>query len=263
MINKIESALTKLRQIRPIVLCLTNYVTMDFVANCLLALGASPIMSVSDEELKELVVISNAININIGTLDHAFTERSKKAAHLAQAYNKPIVLDPVGAGATSIRTDAARYLMKYANVIKGNASEIMVLADCATQTLGVDSANSTTDAKTAAAALAHKLNTVVAVTGAEDFITNGTAHESLEFGSNLMTSVTDMGCALGAVIAAFRAVVPDSFEASRLAVCYYGLCGNLAALKTTTPGSFRLHFIDALYEGDIKAMKNLYSKEVV
>lgn len=111
MINEIQSTLTQLRHVQPLVLCLTNYVTMDFMANALLALGAAPLMSESREEIEELVSISHALYINIGTLNDAFMARALFAAKIANYLNKPIVLDPVGAGASKLRTAAALELL--------------------------------------------------------------------------------------------------------------------------------------------------------
>lgn len=232
---------------KPIILCLTNVVTMDFMANSLLALGAAPIMSCDDRELEELISISNSVNINIGTLDAAFITRCQKAAEIAKRHHKPVILDPVGAGASLIRTQSARELMPFADIIRGNASEIMALLDTTIESAGVESTRSTFMAKESANTLACKLKNTIAVSGQEDYITDGSRHESLHFGSPIMPLITGMGCTLTAVIAAFRAVVSDSFEAAHLATAYFGLCGNDAEQKTTSPGAFRTAFIDALY----------------
>jgi hydroxyethylthiazole kinase len=257
MIEEISNALTKLRATKPIVLCLTNYVTMDFMANSLLALGASPIMSCDTEELGELIQICNAVNLNIGTLDNAFIQRAHTAVELAKRYNKPIILDPVGSGASRIRTESARALMPFADIIRGNASEIMSLSDILTQTAGVDSSKETEHAKKIAINLASMLNCTVTVSGKEDFITDGHHQESLTFGSQLMPYITGMGCTLTAVIAAFRAVITDSFKAAQLATAYFTLCGTLADARTKQPGTFRTTFIDELYAANFKKMVDL------
>jgi len=252
MITKIEQALIQLRQIKPDVLCLTNYVTMDFVANSLLALGAAPIMSCDEREMEELVKISHAVNINIGTLDPEFIKRSQVAAKLANHYNKPLILDPVGAGASSIRTIAAQDTMKFADIIRGNASEIM---SHKSQTLGVEATQSVESAQDTANTLARSLECAIVISGKVDFVTDGSQQKSLNFGSPVMKLVTGMGCALTAVIAAFKAVIPDSFEASVIATAYFGLCGSLTHEKTNKPGSFRSTFIDELYEADFQTMR--------
>ena len=257
MLHDLKNALTQLRKTKPLILCLTNHVTMDFMANSLLSLGAAPIMTQDIRELDELVRMSHAININIGTLDEAFIARAIKTVHLAQQYNKPIILDPVGAGATQIRTTSARALMTSAQIIRGNASEIMALVDNANTTLGVEATHQVSDAKASATQLAKLHQSTVVVSGEKDFVTDGCEEAQLPFGSALMPLVTGMGCTLTAVIATFRAVTPDSFKAAHLATAYFGLCGSLAAQKTTTPGSFRTLFIDELYRADFAAMRGI------
>lgn len=255
MINELERAIDKLRKAKPLVICLTNYVTMDFMANSLLALGVAPIMSCDDSEFEELVKLSGSVNVNIGTLDNAFIERCQKAVELGKRYNKPVILDPVGAGASSVRTRTARSLMPFSDIIRGNASEIMALLDDDAMTLGVESTKEVYHAKDAAIKIAKNLNCTVVVSGVEDFISDGLKEKSLPFGSPLMPLVIGMGCMLTAVIGAFRAVLPDPFEAAYLATAYVGLCGNVAHSKTDKPGAFHSAFIDELYAADFEAMR--------
>jgi hydroxyethylthiazole kinase len=150
--------------------------------------------------------------------------------------------------------------MHYADIIKGNASEIMTLADSHVRTLGVESLNTTNQAIDAANKLATTLRCIVAVSGEKDFITDGKQQASLAFGSGLMTIVTGMGCALSAVIAAFSAVITDKFKAAKLATAYFGLCGNLAELQTNKLGTFRTIFIDELYGSNFSKMRKFYDK---
>ena len=257
MLYDLEKALLQLRATKPLILCLTNHVTMDFMANCLLSLGAAPIMSQDERELQELVQISHVVNINIGTLNADFINSANTAIQFAKKYNKPIILDPVGAGATNIRTNTARSLMVAADIIRGNASEIMALLDDVNTTLGVESTSGVSDAAYSAIMLARRHACTIVVSGEQDFVTDGEQETLLGFGSSLMPLVTGMGCALTAVVAAFKAIVPNAHEAARLAVAYYSLCGSLAAQKTNQPGSFRTHFIDEIYMADFAAMKNI------
>ncbi|NNM59169.1 MAG: hydroxyethylthiazole kinase [Legionellales bacterium] len=254
MLTQLETAITNLRQLKPLVLCLTNYVTMDLMANSLLALGASPLMSVCDDELEELIKIAQVVTINIGTLDHDFIARCQKAIDYAAQHNKPIILDPVGAGASKMRTQHAREFLGHANIIRGNASEINALLDDLSLTRGVDTSHSVEQTKDKAHQLAVGYQCTVVISGKEDFITDGKRETSLSFGSPLMPLVTGMGCTLTAIIAAFRAVITDEFEAAKLATSFVGLCGNLAHLKSTAPGSFRTTFIDELYKADFELM---------
>lgn len=259
MIHELQSTLTQLRQTKPIVLCLTNYVTMDFMANSLLALGAAPIMSCDDSEFSDLIQICHSIYINIGTLDTAFMSRCFKAVSIAKRYNKPIILDPVGSGASQLRTQNACELMPSANLIRGNASEIMSLINHDNKTAGVESNHSTHDAKSSAQEVSSLHHCTVIVSGKEDFITDGKQHTTLSFGSPMMPLVTGMGCTLTAVIAAFRSVIQDSFNAATFATAYFGLCGNLAEAKASQPGSFRTAFINELYAADFVSMSTVRS----
>jgi len=258
LLESLNEKISSLRTKKPLILNLTNYVTMDLMANTLLSLGTAPLMSVDKDEFEELIKISSAININIGTLDGPFIEGSILAAKLAKQYNKPVVLDPVGAGASKIRTKAARDLIGYATIVRGNASEVMALDDDEAKALGVESLHSTDQAKDVARKIAKQYNNTVVISGEVDFVTDGKREAYLPFGSPLMTKITGMGCSLTAVVAAFRGVVEDSFEASKLATAYFGLCGSIAAQKASAPGSFRTTFIDEIYKADFEAMKKLY-----
>ncbi|MGL4859388.1 MAG: hydroxyethylthiazole kinase [Enterobacteriaceae bacterium] len=256
MFNAITDAITLMKHRRPLVVNLTNQVTMDFMANALLATGATPIMTVCAQELDELVQLAHSINLNIGTLDSEFIQRINSAAQLARQYGKPVILDPVGAGASQIRTQTARELLPLVDIVRGNASEIMALANISHSTQGVESVNSTDEAKQAALTLACQHNITVVISGAVDFITDGQRQEEVHLGSALMPLVTGMGCTLTAVVAAFRALFSDSMTASLLATRYFTLCGMLAEQKSTLPGSFRTHFIDALYAPDFGLISN-------
>ncbi len=248
----LKNALTSLRQKNPLVLNLTNVVTMDFMANAQLAIGASPLMTIAEEELEELIHIANAVNINIGTLNNKFNQRILKAAHIAKTLKKPLILDPVGAGASTLRTQTAKTLLPYCDIIRGNASEILALANISHQTKGVDSTHNTYDAKDAAQQLAKTHHCIVVVSGAIDYLTDGTQDINLPYGSPLMPRVVGMGCTLTAVIAAFAGAHEPLFDAAHAATLYFGLCGNAAEKTTTGPASFQQTFIDTLYQADIE-----------
>lgn len=249
MIEPIKKARDCVLATKPLVLNITNYVTMDLMANGLLALGAAPVMSACDKELEALVQICHAVNLNIGTLDDALIKRCELVARLAQRYHKPVILDPVGAGASHIRTKTVKALLPYVDIMRGNASEIMSLVDADVQTLGVESTHASMQARAAACGLATKFQITVVVSGEIDYVTDGTQEIMLSHGSAVMPLVTGMGCLLTAVIAAFRGVMDDSFEAASVATAYYGLCGAAAEKISERPGTFRVAFIDALHEG--------------
>jgi len=240
---------SKLKAVNPLVLNLTNYVSMDFVANGLLSLGASPIMSESIEELEALLKISQALVINLGTLNADFMKRVEVACAYANAFNVPIILDPVGAGATAYRTKSATDLLNYYQIalVRGNASEIMALSGAAQQTKGVDSLAESLDAELAAKALSRQYQCIVTVSGATDVIVSGEQVAHLSEGSPMMPRVVGTGCLFTAVTAAFCAALPDDiYQAAQAAAWYYGRCGAMAAEKATGPGTFKAHFLDAL-----------------
>lgn len=256
--KNIKDVINNIKKTKPLILNLTNFVTMDFVANCLLSIGAAPIMCVYEDELEELVNISAVIYINIGTLDDDFIKLAKKAITLSQQYNKPIVLDPVGCGATKIRTKIAIDLATHCKIIRGNASEIIALGNDSFLTKGVDSVHRTEDAIKVADNIAQQVDSVIIVSGAIDYITNGIHTRQVGFGSSLMTNVTGMGCCLTAVIAAMLAITNNAFEASITGTQFFSLCGALVAQKYKKPGSFKSAFIDMLYNPDFKAIRQLY-----
>lgn len=259
-IDYMASLIEKIRATKPLALNLTNYVTMDMIANSLLALGAPPIMTVCDEELEELISITGSLYINIGTLDTAFIQRCHAAIEIAASLKKPIILDPVGAGASRIRTETATAMLPHADIIRGNASEILALQNASSQTKGVETRHTTSDASDTAVEIAKTYDCTVVISGPIDFVTNGTATRDIPYGSTLMPLITGMGCTLTAVIAAFHAVESNAFEAARAATTYFGLCGQYAGHITKHPGSFRTAFIDMLHAADFNALRDLYAE---
>jgi hydroxyethylthiazole kinase len=138
MITSLQNALNTLHQKKPLILCLTNYVTMDFTANALLAMRAAPIMSESLAEIEELIDLSQALYINIGTINFEFMERVLFAADKAHSKKIPVILDPVGAGASFIRTSSSKELLHLTDIIRGNASEIHALGGVSSTSRGVE-----------------------------------------------------------------------------------------------------------------------------
>lgn len=245
-----QKTLSDIRKNTPLVLNLTNYVTMDFMANCLLSLGASPIMSCAEEELEDLIPISKALNINVGTLDDKFIRMIHKAIKIAKTNNIPIIFDPVGCGASKLRTKTAREIILNCNIIKGNASEIISLQEDDNSTRGVDSIGCEKYASTIAKSIAQKYGCTVAISGKTDFIIDANHQESLHYNVEMMKNITGMGCILTAVISCFRAVVPDDFEATFLAIKFFTSCGEKVANTHNLPSSFKIAFIDELYRGE-------------
>lgn len=258
MLQRINMELEKIRIKKPLILNFTNMVTMEFVANALLSLGAAPLMSVSEQEVEDLVSLAHGVCVNIGTLDERFVECCLSAAQMAQALGKPFILDPVGAGASRLRTQAALRLLPYANVVRGNATEILALSGIAVESLGAESVHRPQEARETAVQVARKVGCVVVVSGSQDWVTDGSQEESVEFGSPVMSLVTGMGCALSAGIAAFMAVNGEAFSSALWATSYFGLCGQYAARKAAHPGYFRAAFTDALHQG-LRAQSDEFS----
>ncbi len=242
------AALAAVRQQRPLVHNITNYVVMNTTANTLLALGASPVMAHAMEEVEELAAVAGALVLNIGTLSTPWIEAMFMAGRTANARGMPIVLDPVGAGATRLRTETARRLLAETRpaVLRGNASEILALADGASQARGVDAQHGVEQAREAARQLARSHGAVVAVTGPEDFITDGSRAARIHNGHPLMARITGSGCAATALIGALCAVERDAFFAAATALTLFGIAGEMAAAEAPGPGTFQVRLLDAL-----------------
>lgn len=252
--NDWGNALTGMRTTAPLVHNITNYVSMNIMANVLIAAGASPAMVHAEEEAAEFAGIASALVVNIGTLSTPWIASMKAAASVAADRPIPWVLDPVAVGATGLRRDAGEALigLKPA-IVKGNASEIMALAGAAAGGKGVDSAHAVEAAEASARALAETTGGVVAVTGAVDYVTDGTTAYRIENGHPAMAQITALGCSLGGVIGAFAAANP-ALEGTVAALAYFGLAGERAAQVSTAPGSFAVAFLDALAGIDAAAL---------
>ena len=241
--------LAKVRETKPLVHNVTNFVVMNFTANVLLAAGASPVMAHAENEVEEMVAFAKALVLNIGTLDDAWIASMLKAGRKASSLGVPIILDPVGAGATKLRTETAKRILAETNVtlVRGNASEILALGGGAAKTRGVDAADSVEAAAERAVVLAQELGVPVAITGPMDFITDGKRIVRVANGHPLMGCVTGTGCGATAIIGAFAGVDADSVSAAATALAYYGLAGEYAADGAVGPGSFMIRFLDALH----------------
>lgn len=238
-----------LRENRPLVHNITNYVAMNFSANSLLALGASPVMAHAADEMESMVAIASALVINIGTLDAQWVDSMLIAGRAAQKMHKPIILDPVGAGATQYRTETAWKIITecHPTIIRGNGGEIMALVNANVTTKGVDSSQSSDDALESAKILAQRTGAIVVISGATDYITNGIRTETVANGSPMMTLVTAMGCTCTSVIGAFAGINADPFEAALHGMAIMGVCGEIAARSAKGPGSLLTGFVDTLY----------------
>jgi len=229
---------------------ITNYVVMNSTANALLAAGASPVMAHAQEEVEEMAALAGAVVLNIGTLEPSWVTAMQLAGAVANRSGTPVILDPVGAGATRYRTDTARMLARELEiaVVRGNASETLSLAGSDAKTKGVDATHDVEEASRMAVDLARRLQTVVAITGEVDLVTDGSTAVRVQAGHPLMGLVTGTGCTATALTAAFSAVESDFVAAASAALAYFGIAGERAAQRCSSPGSFRVALDDLLYE---------------
>jgi hydroxyethylthiazole kinase len=239
----------RIRAERPLIHNITNYVAMSLTANALLALGASPVMAHAPEEVEEMVGLARALVLNIGTLSRPWVESMRLAAAAARAKGIPIVLDPVGAGATRFRTETALALLDAArpSVLRGNASEIRALSFDEAATKGVDSRHVPAEALDAAKRLTGRFGSVVSVSGPVDLIVGGVSVLRVANGHSLMPRVTGLGCTASALTAAFAAVNPSPFLAAAHAMAVMGIAGEMAAEGASGPAELQVRFLDALY----------------
>ena len=245
---KAEEALRKIAEERPLVHHLTNYVSASLVANTTLLTGALPVMAHAHEEVEEMVGLASALVINIGTLDPPFVEATLLAGKRANERGIPVVLDPVGAGATSFRTKTAERLLSELSVaaVCGNAGEIATLAGLAAEVRGVESLAG--DAREAAVRAAGALGITVAATGEIDYVSDGERTLAISNGHPLMGHVVGSGCAATATIGCFAAVGRAETETVAHALAYFGRAGEVAAEGAKEGGTFEPLLLDALAE---------------
>lgn len=255
-----ETVFENVRTKSPLIHNITNYVTVNDCANILLACGASPIMADAEEEAAEITSICSGLNINIGTLNSRTIASMLIAGRRANELNHPVVLDPVGAGASALRTQTAIKLLEEIQftVIRGNISEIKTLALGSGTTKGVDAdvADKVTEenldeAAAFAKAFAAETGAVIAITGAIDIVADKNRAYCIRNGHPMMSSITGTGCQLSAMMAAFVAANPDQpLEAAAASVCAMGLAGEIAHKRLTAldgNSSYRNYIIDAIY----------------
>lgn len=255
-----KELLDHVRQRRPLIHNITNYVTVNDCANIILACGGSPIMSDDIEEVEEITTICNGLNINIGTLNQRTIPAMFAAGKRANELGHPIVLDPVGVGASTLRTNTALQLIDniHFSVIRGNISELKALALGSHSTKGVDAhigdqvkEVNLDEAIQFAKQFAQKTQAIIAITGAIDIVANAQTAYCIFNGHPMMSCITGTGCQLSALTATFIAANPNSlFQATAAAVCTMGICGEIA-YKRLNPNdgnaTYRNFIIDAVY----------------
>lgn len=241
------AAFADLRARRPLVQCITNFVAMTSAANAVLAAGGAPAMIHCAEEAGDFAKVAGALTVNIGTLSPAWVEGIRAAIAGAKSVGTPWVFDPVGHFATPYRSRIAREILgQNPTILRGNASEILAFGEGASAGRGVDSGDPVCAAIATARDLSKRSGTVVAVTGAQDFLTDGDQSVMISGGSVYMEQVTAMGCSLTAVMGGFAAVAEDPFVGALGALLLFAAAGAVAAGTANGPGSFAVAFVDAL-----------------
>ena len=243
---KAEEVLGRIGGDRPLVHHVTNYVTANLVANVTLSTGALPVMAHAREEVGEMASLASALVLNIGTLDPGQIEAMLLAGEEANRRGIPVVLDPVGAGATSLRTRAAERLLSELEIcaVCGNAGEVATLAGLSAEVRGVESLSG--DAREAAERAAGALGVTVAATGETDYVSDGARTLAVGNGHPLMGRIVGSGCASTAVVGCFAAVGGADAETVAGALALFGLAGEVAAEGAGGPGTFEPRLLDAL-----------------
>ena len=272
----LTTALENVRATTPLVHCITNYVTVNDCANALLACGGSPIMSDEPQDVVDITTICGGLVLNIGTLNAQTIAGMKAAGARASELGHTIVLDPVGAGASALRTQTAAELLDTCNVsvIRANMSEVKALVGASSTTRGVDVnpddavtpenlAESAADAKQ----LAATTGAIVAITGAIDIVADADQAYAIYNGSPIMGRITGAGCMLTCVVAAYAVANPENpLDAVVAAIAGHGVCGQIAAARMGQAdgnGSFRTYLLDALYNLDAETLERMAKIEQV
>jgi hydroxyethylthiazole kinase len=246
--QKAGASLARLRERRPLVHQITNYVVMNETANATLALGGLPVMAHAPEEMEEMVAIAGALVLNIGTLSAHWVEAMLAAGRAANGLGVPVVLDPVGVGATRYRTETAKRIIDEVRVavLRGNAGEMATLVGADAEVRGVESIDAGRDGAALAQAAARALGLVASVTGPIDHVSDGEQTAAIANGDPMLASMTGTGCMSSAVTGCFLAVADSPFEAAVEALVAFGVAGEDAAREAKGPGSFHVNLYDAL-----------------
>jgi hydroxyethylthiazole kinase len=249
MTSSSGESLRRLRERKPLVHQITNYVVMNETANATLAIGALPVMAHAPEEVEEMVTLASALVLNIGTLSSHWVDSMLRAGRAAATRGIPIVLDPVGAGATTFRTETAERILSEVEVtvLRGNAGEVATLVGVAAEVRGVESIGAEADAAELARHAGRTLRLVASVTGPVDHVSDGRTVLSVSNGDPMLAMVTGTGCMASALTGCFLTVKPDNpLEAAAEALAALGVAAEDAAGEAKGPGSFHVALYDAL-----------------
>jgi hydroxyethylthiazole kinase len=244
-----ENPLKTIREVKPLIHHITNWVTIYDSANMTRVFGALPVMAHSPEESEDMTKISSALVLNIGTLTTEIIDSMILSANAANEKKIPVVFDAVGVGATRFRNEMAAKILDSAHIdlIKGNYSEIAKLAGENVKTKGVEATSINVDPKKVAKEFAKSTASVVVMTGKEDIISDGKKISVVKNGHELMGSIVGTGCMVASIIGIFASINSNYYEAARDALCYFGVAGELAAEKSNGPGSFKVNLYDEVF----------------
>jgi hydroxyethylthiazole kinase len=244
----IANLLDEVRRSRPLVHHITNFVVMNDTANVTLHIGALPVMAQAQEEVADMVSRAGSLLLNLGTPGPERLASMLIAGRQANALRVPIVLDPVGVGATPFRTNNTTRLLEELEVaiVRGNLAEMSTLAGIGGQVKGVESVGGG-DPVGVARQMARRWGLTAAITGARDIISDGQWTVAVDNGHEWLTTITGSGCMSTAMIAAFAAVRPEPLLSATAGLACFGLAAELAADSTSGPGSFKVALFDALY----------------
>jgi hydroxyethylthiazole kinase len=244
------SILQRVRAENPLVHNITNVVVTNFTANGLLSLGASPVMAYAEEEVADMVRISRALVLNIGTLNREVVDSMILAGKTANELGIPVLFDPVGAGATPFRTEMAQKVMEEVkiSILRGNAAEVANVLGEKWEIKGVDAGEQQGNSMELAISAARKFHTIVVITGKDDVLTDGDTTYIVSNGHPLLTKVTGTGCLVTSVIGAFAGVDRNLLRAALSALTFYGIAAEKAVDKVGDlgPGSFQIEFLNQL-----------------
>ncbi len=247
--RQIAEAFSRIRQTKPLIHHITNLVVMNDTANVTLHLGALPVMAHAPEEVVQMTRMSGALVLNIGTLTSLWIESMRIAGQAANEHGIPIVLDPVGAGATAFRTQMSQFLLKELKIaiLRGNAGEIGALSGAGGVVKGVESVEGVKDPAAVAQAMAKEQDTVVVIGGKRDILSDGKRVLGVDNGHAWLTTITGTGCMVTTAVAAFGAVERDYLIAAAGGLACFGLAAELAAQKASGPASFKVALLDQIY----------------
>lgn len=259
------SLINKVKEVNPLVLHYTNEVTINDCANITLALGASPLMSFSYEEVEEIVQVASSVVINIGTMKSSNLELFLQAGKMANKYNKPIILDPVGVFATKTRANFVERLLNEVKftAIKGNIAEIKYIGGFDVKGKGVDSFDDDKNIDEAIKKIANKLECVVCATGKVDSVTDGNRIIKIYNGTSKLKSITGTGCMSASLIGSYLGCTNKTLEAISMGIMTMSLCGQLADKENISIGNFKVELMNNVYDLDEEKLNKFGKVEII